>query len=69
MEVWTGTTKPAADIFIDNKAVTYDGDWPLVLAQTQYMLEERGLVPGPEQVAAMQGPMDAVEGGEEGESP
>jgi hypothetical protein len=26
MEVWTGTTKPPADIFFDNKAVTFDGD-------------------------------------------
>lgn len=43
MEVWTGTTKPDADIFIDNKAVTFDQDWPLALAQTQAMLEDRGL--------------------------
>lgn len=48
MEVWTGTSKPSADIFIDDNAVTFDGDWGLALAQTQVMLEERGLVPGPQ---------------------
>lgn len=48
MEVWTGTHKPSADIFIDNNAVTYDGDWQLALAQTQQMLEDRGLLPGPQ---------------------
>lgn len=47
MEVWTGTTKPAADIFIGDNNVTFDGDWGLALAQTQVMMEERGLVPGP----------------------
>ena len=52
MEVWTGTNKPSADIFIDNNAVTYDGDWGLVLAQTQQMLEDRGLEPGPQPGAA-----------------
>lgn len=48
MEVWTGTTKPAADLFIDDSAVTFDNDWNLALAQAQMMLEERGLVPGPQ---------------------
>lgn len=48
MEVWTGTTKPAADVFIDDKAVTFDGDWPLAMTQAQYMLEDMGLVPGPQ---------------------
>lgn len=47
MEVWTGTTKPGADIFIDDKAVTFDNDWGLALAQSQMMLEERGLLPPP----------------------
>lgn len=47
MEVWTGTFKPAADIFIDNNAVTFDNDWPLALAQAQQMLEDRGLAQGP----------------------
>lgn len=47
MDVWTGTTKPDADIFIGNNNVTFDGDWGLVLAQTQMMMEERGLIPPP----------------------
>lgn len=44
MEVWTGTSKPSADIFIGDNNVTYDGDWGLALSQAQTMLEERGLV-------------------------
>lgn len=44
MEVWTGTTKPSADIFIGDNNVTFDGDWNLALAQSQTMLEERGLI-------------------------
>lgn len=44
MEVWTGTTKPDADVFIGDNNVTFDGDWGLALAQAQTMLEERGLV-------------------------
>lgn len=47
MEVWTGTFKPSADVFIDNNAITFDQDWPLALAQMQQMLEERGLAQGP----------------------
>lgn len=45
MEVWTGTTKPSADIFVSKDAVTYDGDYDLVQAQIDYMLSERGLLP------------------------
>lgn len=48
IEVWTGTHKPAADLFIDNNAITFDNDWGLALAQAQVMMEERGLVPGPQ---------------------
>jgi hypothetical protein len=47
MEVWTGTHKPAADIFIDDRAVTFDNDWQLALIQTRSMMEEMGLLPGP----------------------
>lgn len=47
MEVWNGTTKPSVDIHIGHDSVTYDGDWGLVLAQAQQMLEDRGLLPGP----------------------
>jgi hypothetical protein len=48
MEVWTGQDKPAADLYVDDKAVTFDNDWPLAMAQMQTMLEEAGLVPGPQ---------------------
>lgn len=47
MEVWTGTHKPMADIYIGDEAITFDQDWGLALAQLQYMLEEKGLVPPP----------------------
>ena len=62
MEVWTGTTKPAADIFIDDKAITYDNDWGLAVAQLETMLQERGLVPGPP-------PDDGTMPPEDGEAP
>lgn len=48
MEVWTGTHKPGADIFIDDRAVTFDNDWQLALIQTRSMMEEMGLAPGPQ---------------------
>jgi hypothetical protein len=43
MEIWTGTTKPKADVFIDRKAITFDDDWGLALVQMQQMLEDQGL--------------------------
>ncbi len=45
MEVWMGTTKPAADIFLGANHVTFDQDWNLALAQVLTMLGERGLDP------------------------
>jgi hypothetical protein len=48
MEVWSGTHKPSADIYIGDEAITFDQDWGLAMAQLQYMLEEKGLVPGPQ---------------------
>lgn len=48
MEVWSGTHKPMADIYIGDEAITFDQDWGLAMAQLQYMLEEKGLVPGPQ---------------------
>jgi hypothetical protein len=65
MEVWTGTTRPKADIFIDRHGVTYDGDWGLVLAQAQQMLEDLGVVPGPQEGAAQA----QLEEGEVGDDP
>lgn len=47
MEVWTGTSKPAADVYIGDEAITFDNDWGLAMAQLSMMLEERGLVSGP----------------------
>lgn len=66
MEVWTGMNKPSADIFIDNNAVTYDGDWGLALAQTQQMLEDRGLAPPPQPGGAEE---DLMAEGEEQQMP
>jgi len=43
MEVWTGTTKPDADLFIGPKNITLDGDFGLVMAQLQMMIQEQGL--------------------------
>jgi hypothetical protein len=43
MEVWTGTTKPASDFYISKDAVTFDGDYNLLQAQLDYMMNERGL--------------------------
>jgi hypothetical protein len=48
MEIWTGTHKPMADVYIGDEAITFDQDWGLAMAQLQYMLEEKGLVPGPQ---------------------
>ena len=64
MEVWSGTHKPSADVYIGDEAITFDQDWGLAMAQLQYMLEEKGLVPGPQ-------PDDGGEGvpPEEGEAP
>lgn len=47
IEVWTGYTKPKADLFFDSKAITFDQDWGLAMAQAQVMMEDMGLVPGP----------------------
>jgi hypothetical protein len=67
LEVWTGTTKPAADVYIDSKAVTFDGDWNLAVAQTQMMLEESGLAPGPQ---PDDGSMEGIDpGAEQGGQP
>lgn len=53
-EVWVGTHKPACDMFIGANHVTFDQDWDLALAQLQVMMEERGLVPGPQPGAVEQ---------------
>ena len=45
MEVWTGTTKPSADVFIGDNNINFDGDWGLALAQAHTMLQERGIEP------------------------
>ena len=49
MEVWTGTTKPSCDFYVSKDAVTFDGDYNLLQAQLDYMMNERGLTnPQPE---------------------
>lgn len=48
VEVWTGTSKPDADVFIGSNHVTFEGDWGLALAHTQSMLESRGLIEIPQ---------------------
>lgn len=45
MEVWAGTTKPSADVFIGDNNINFDGDWGLALAQAHTMLQERGIEP------------------------
>lgn len=68
LEVWTGTTKPSADIYIDRKAVTFDDDWGLALAQVQQMLEDQGLA-GPD-MSGMGGPQEVPPDADEpGEAP
>jgi len=62
MEVWSGAHKPTADIYIGDEAITFDQDWGLALAQLQYMLEEKGLAPGPQ-------PDDGGEGAPPEEAP
>lgn len=49
MEVWTGTTKPMSDFYISKDAVTFDGDYNLLQAQLDYMMNERGLSAPPMQ--------------------
>lgn len=65
LEVWFGTTRPASDVHIGSEAITFDKDWGLCLAQLSVMLEERGLVPGPQPDDGVMDP-DPAAGGEEG---
>lgn len=37
-DIWTGGFKPAFDVYIDSKAVNFDNDWHMALAQTNMML-------------------------------
>lgn len=41
LEVWTGTHKPQADAFIDDRAVGHRGNWGQTLAQTRQYLRDR----------------------------
>ena len=61
LEVWAGNHKPLADAFIDDKAITFDNDWGLALAQLQVVMEERGLVPGPQPGSAENALTDSTE--------
>lgn len=64
MEVWSGFTKPAADVFIGHNHITYDGDWNLALAQTEMMLNEMGLgtsAPVPMMTPDAEGPDGSVQ--------
>jgi hypothetical protein len=67
LEIWTGTTKPSADIYIDRKAVTFDDDWGLALAQVQQMLEDQGLA-GPD-MSGMGAPQEVPDDDGQGEVP
>lgn len=69
MEVWTGTHKPSADIYIGDEAITFDNDWGLAMAQLQMMLEDRGLAPGPMPDDGGAGPVDGEEPPPEEENP
>lgn len=64
MEVWTGTFKPAADLFVGRNEVTFDDDWGLALAQVQQMLEDKGLAAEPVPGAAEQDLMQEQPGAE-----
>ncbi len=55
MEVWTGTVKPDLDAYVGNEAITFDGDWPLVLAQLYHTLSDQGLAPPPQEQADEEG--------------
>lgn len=37
-DIWTAGFKPAFDIYIDSKAVNFDNDWNMALAQTNMMI-------------------------------
>lgn len=63
MEVWTGTTKPDADIFLGRNHVTFDNDWNLALAQMHVMLNEMGL--GAPMMDQQESPDVQLQGGDE----
>lgn len=39
--------KPAADVFIGDNVVPFEGDWPRTLAQAHMMMKTRGIVDNP----------------------